>query len=319
MTGMIGVLSGTAALASDLLLRTVPIVIAGVLAAELLVALRIVDRIARVARPITSFSHLPPECGASFMMAFISPQAADAMLVDYHHQHFIGRRELIIAALLNSFPSIVMHWRYLIPVYAPLLGIYGMIYFFLLMAVGFFQTAIVMVAGRMLLPSPGDREHQAAPSRSASSWRIVATVTLAASARTLRRILVIMVPTIVFVAFLIQVGFFDALAAYMEGVSRYFPVPAEGLGVIAAKFGSYIAAASVASALLASGDLSGRDVVITLLVGNLLSSLVMSMRWFGSFYVAIFGPRLGTEIMLISASIRNGIVFLIIFLLAWAW
>lgn len=48
---------------------TVPFMIIGVIFTELIVALKAVDKIAFVARPITNLSE---ECGASFMTAFIS-------------------------------------------------------------------------------------------------------------------------------------------------------------------------------------------------------------------------------------------------------
>ncbi|MCT8337570.1 nucleoside recognition protein [Methanoculleus sp. Afa-1] len=319
MDGTAGIVSAALGLSLELLVRTVPIVVAGVLIAEILIALKITDRIASVAYPVTTFSHLPHECGASFLLAFISPQAADAMLVDYYHKGTIGRSELIIAALINSFPSVVMHWRYLVPVYLPLLGVFGLIYFAVLMGIGFLKTGIVMVAGRVLLhppPASGPPEKSSGPTL---SLREALRASLGPTARTLRRILGIMVPTLVIVAFLVEAGVFDAVAAYLEGASRLFPIPPEGLAIIAAKFGSYIAAASVASALLAAGDMTGKDIVITLLVANLLTSVVTYLRWLGSFYIAIFGPRRGTEIMLLSVTLQDGLLLVAIFLLAWFW
>ena len=319
MDGTAGIVSAALGLSLELLVRTVPIVVAGVLIAEILIALKITDRIASVAYPVTTFSHLPHECGASFLLAFISPQAADAMLVDYYHKGTIGRSELIIAALINSFPSVVMHWRYLVPVYLPLLGVFGLIYFAVLMGIGFLKTGIVMVAGRRLLPPPPASRPPEKSSGPTLSLREGLRASLGPAARTLRRILGIMVPTLVIVAFLVEAGVFDAVAAYLEGASRLFPIPPEGLAIIAAKFGSYIAAASVASALLAAGDMTGKDIVITLLVANLLTSVVTYLRWLGSFYIAIFGPRRGTEIMLLSVALQDGLLLVAIFLLAWFW
>ena len=115
----------TATLAAGLLGEMVPMMVAGVFLAEVLVALNITGRIATLSRPLTSFACLNEECGTSFLMAFVSPPAANAMLMDYHAKAIIGRKELIIAATMNSFPTVVMHWRYLLPVYIPLLGVPG--------------------------------------------------------------------------------------------------------------------------------------------------------------------------------------------------
>ncbi|KLK87910.1 nucleoside recognition protein [Methanoculleus sediminis] len=319
MDGTAEIVSAALGLSFELLVRTVPIVVAGVLIAEILIALRITDRIASVAYPVTTFSHLPRECGASFLLAFVSPQAADAMLVDYHHRGMIGRSELVVAALINSFPSVVMHWRYLIPVYVPLLGVFGLIYFGILMGIGFLKTGIVMVAGRVFLPGVPASGPPEKPPGPTPPVREAVRASLGPTVKTLRRILGIMIPTIVVVAFLVEAGVFDAVAAYLEGASRLFPIPPEGLAIVAAKFGSYVAAASLASGLLAAGELSGRDIVITLLVANLLTSVVTYLRWLGSFYAAIFGPKLGARIMILSVVLQDGLLLAAIFLLAWFW
>jgi hypothetical protein len=114
------------------------------------------ERIAFVARPITRFSHLSDATGASFMMAFFSAASANSMLAGYYHDGVIEKRELFVASLVNSFPATTMHWRSLLPVLIPLLGFTGLAYFGLLMLVGLLKTALVMAAGRLLLPGrPG--------------------------------------------------------------------------------------------------------------------------------------------------------------------
>jgi hypothetical protein len=308
----------TVTLAAGLLAETVPMMVVGVFLAEVLVALNLAGRIAALSRPLTSFARLNEECGTSFLMAFVSPPAANAMLADYHAQAIIGRRELIVAAVMNSFPTVVMHWRYLLPVYIPLLGIPGLIYFCLLMLVGLAKTAVVMVFGRVVLtPSP------CAPVRPAGAPGVTLSEALRqaymSSKTTLVRLLSVTVPTIVVVALLINAGVFDRLAGWMQGAGSVFPVPPEGFAIVAAQFGSFVAGASVASALLAAGDMTWQQIVLTLLVGNILTSVTRSVRWFGSSYVAIFGVRTGTEIMLVSTVLRNGIMVVLVAVLAYGF
>jgi hypothetical protein len=306
----------TATLAAGLLGEMVPMMVVGVFLAEVLVALKIAGRIATLSRPLTSFARLNEECGTSFLMAFVSPPAANAMLVDYHAKEIISRRELLVAATMNSFPTVVMHWRYLLPVYVLLLGIPGLIYFGLLMLIGLSKTAIVMVVGRAVLtPSPCAPVIQA--EKPVVTFREALRTACASSQKILVRLLSITVPTIVVVAFLINAGTFDWLAGLMQGAGAVFPVPPEGFAIIAAQFGSFVAGASVASALLAAGDMTWQQIVLTLLVGNVLTSVTRSIRWLGSSYVAIFGMRTGTEIMLVSTMLRNGIMVLLVAVLAY--
>ena len=309
----------TVVLAADLLGETVPMMIIGVFLAEVLVALNIAGRIAAISRPLTSFACLKEECGTSFLMAFVSPPAANSMLVDYHTKEIITQKELIIAATMNSFPTVVMHWRYLLPVYIPLLGIPGLIYFGLLMFVGLAKTVVIMVVGRTVLDPPPRIPVGPAEEPAVTTFREALRTACTSSRKVLGRLLSVTVPTIIIVAFLLNAGVFDRLAGMMQGAGAVFPVPPEGFAIIAAQFGSFVASAGVASALLAAGDMTWQQVILTLLVGNVLTSVTRGIRWLGSSYVAIFGLRTGTEVMLISTVLRNGIMVILVVVLAYGF
>ncbi|MDT8357103.1 MAG: nucleoside recognition protein [Methanomicrobiaceae archaeon] len=317
-------LASAAETSADLLFQSVPGIVLGILAAELLIALGVMGRVAIIARPLISFSHLRDECAGAFVMAFVSPTAANVMLVDYQGRGIIGKRELVLASLINSFPSVLMHWRVLLPVYIPLLGFAGLLYFAILTLVGFVKTGIVMVAARMLLPpvrdedqGDGDGDGDDAPGH--SGVKAILRETLRRAISPLKRILVVMIPTIFVVAVLMETGFFDLISSWVEGIAPFMPVPAEGLGIIAAHFAHSFAAASAAAPLYAKGLITTKDLLITLLIGSLLSSIPRTIRWYGTSYVGIFGPRVGTEVMLLSTGLRDGILAVVILVLVWLW
>ena len=316
---MTAFLHETALLTLDLLARTIPMMVAGVFAAELIMTFNATERLSRISRPLTTWSRLHHECGISFMMAFVSPKAANTMLAKYHRDGTITFREMVIAALMNSFPNVMMHWRTLLPVYVPLLGLTGLVYFAILVLVGIIKTVIVMIAGRRMLPVPGTLEMKTTEPAPRPGWREGVQTALKTSATPLRHILLISVPTIVIVAVLITLGFFDGVADLLQGVGSWFPVPAAGFAIIAAQFGSFIAGASVASTLLAAGTLSPQEIIITLLVGNILTSVTRGIRWYGTSYAAIFGPRTGAVIQVLSTGLRVIIMIGIIALLTIVW
>lgn len=315
---IINILFDAAMLASNLLIKTLPFMIVGVLIAELIVALRITDRISVAARPITSFTHLKHECGAAFMMAFISANSANAMLASYYNNNVIEKKELFIASMLNSFPAIVMHWRPLLPVLIPLLGTTGLIYFGMLMVVGLLKTSIIMVAGRFLLDgndcSNTNNQFAERPSLKDASRK-----SLQASMPTIKKIVTMTVVTMFIVAVLIKIGVFDALTSHLGGVCTYFPIPVAGLSIIAAQFAHYIAACTVASGLMSTGELTSKDVIIVLLVGTVLTSITQAVKWFIPSYVGLFGPKMGTQLIILSTAIMDGITLLLIFALALFW
>ncbi len=135
----------------------------------------------------------------------------------------------------------------------------------------------------------------------------------------IKRIVAITIPTTFIVFILMEIGVFDTFASYLSGVSTYFPIPLEGLTIIAAQFGNFIAANTIASNLLTTGVLTGKEVVITLLVADVLSTIMVTVRWLIPYYLGIFGPRIGTEIMVLATTIRTGIMIVVIFALALFW
>lgn len=314
MIDMHQVLLNATQLSLHFLSKSIPFMIAGVILAELIVALKFVDKIAFITKPITNFAHLSDECGTSFIAAFVSPASANTMLASFYNDGLIEKKELFIAAMMNSFPSIVMHWRSVLPVLIPLLGMAGIIYFCLLMLVGMIKTSLLMVAGKFLLP----KRNNFNPSRNYSvrpPVKDAVKLSLQKSKRTIKRILIITVPTTFIVFTLYTIGVFDKLASHLNIASKLFPVPPEGLSIIAAYFAGYIAAVTVAGNILSAGMLTAKSVVITLLVGNVLSSLVKMVRFSTPYYVGIFGPKIGIQIMLLSATIRTGIIIGVIFIL----
>ena len=352
MTDIAGILIESTATTFAILSKSLPPIVLGLVLAELIMVYNAAERIAFIARPITRFSHLSDAAGASFILAFFSAASANSMLAGFYRDRIIEKRELFVASLVNSFPATTMHWRSLLPVLIPLLGFTGLVYFGHLMLVGLLKTAVVMVAGRLLLDgkrrgapgevtreeagespgmttggSPGKTNAEAStpfeilegrseggrrrrsrlPMREAlkRSWR---------EARPKVVKVVKMTTAIMFlVSVLIQVGAFDLLALHLSGISRYLPIPAAGLGIIAAQFGGYIAAYTVAGGLLAAGELSGKEVVVTLMIGNVITSAAWAARWLIPSHAAIFGPRIGTQLVICSTGLRNLIMLSVAF------
>ena len=204
----------------------------------------------------------------------------------------------------------------MLPVLVPLLGVVGIIYFGMLTLVGLIKTVLIMIAGRILLEKKDRRQSQNCKYESESrsedknktvklpSLKETVRISLQTSKPLIKRIVAITIPTTFIVFILMEIGAFDILAYYLSGVSTYFPIPVEGLTIIAAQFGNFIAANTIASNLLVTGVLTGKEVVITLLVADVLSTIMVTVRWLIPYYLGIFGPRIGTEIMVIAGKVQ---------------
>ncbi len=326
MTDMVQILIESASTSFCLLSKSLPPMILGLILAELIVVYNAAERISFLAKPITRFSHLSDAAGASFMMAFFSAASANSMLAGYYNDRIIEKRELFVASLVNSFPATTMHWRALLPVLLPLLGFTGLVYFGLLMLVGLLKTALVMAAGRLLLPArPGVRTAEIAfefedlgdgigrgngrGKGSANEDRPPFWKALKISARAARpkvvRVVKMTTLIMLLVSVLIQVGGFDLLTQKLSGIGGLLPLPAAGISIIAAQFAGYVAAYTVAGGLLAAGELSGKEVVVTLMIGNVITSVGWAIRWLIPSHAGIFGPRIGTELVIFSTGLRD--------------
>lgn len=294
----------------------IPVMVIGVVAAEFLVEIGWIHRIGFIVSPLTRFAHLREECSISFITAFGSPAASNSMLKKLYDGGVIERKEVIVASLINSFPSIIMHWRTLLPVFIPLLGMAGMIYLGILTAVGLLRTLVTLLIGRFLLIEkqyvPNNIIHQH------PSYLNSFKLSIKKSKKTIYRIITMTIPVTILVFVMIDAGFFEILAALLKEHAVFVLVPVEALPIIAAQFTANIAAYTIAGNLLSAGILNTKEIVVSLLVGKILSS-IMSVRILIPYYVGIFGSKLGTQIMIYSAILREGILIVATVILAIFW
>ena len=320
---MITILLTAAIFAAELLLRTLPFIILGVIIGEFLITLKIVDKIAILAKPIIGFAHLRKECGVCFLMSFASPVASDAMLADYHAKKLITKKEMFLASLINcSFPgNIAEFFLYSLPVTIPLLGLAGIGYSIIFLLIGLVEAGLLMVVSRLMLekrhdtfePSTDIERKERIPLANAFTHSVKASIP------TIKRITLIIVPVLFVVCILIEVGVFDALASYLSDISSYFPIPPAGLGIIAVQFVDFVAACAVASPLLSAGDITGKEVIVALLTGNVLASTVMAFRSGMPYLIGIFGFRSGLELTVLSTIIWTSITIFFIIILVMFW
>ena len=108
------------------------------------------------------------------------------------------------------------------------------------------------------------------------------------------------------------------LSAYLKDLPVLKSLPPPALPVIAAWFASNIGAYTIASKLLTDGIMTSREILITLLVGRVLSSVVR-LRFTIPYYTGIFSPKLGTHIMLLATMMQEGLTIIVIAILVVLW
>ncbi len=287
------------------LLTVVPLFLLGVVLAQLFVELHWLDQLSWLARPLTRFGHLHPECAGTFVVAIISPTAGHSMLARYLAEKRIGRSELIIAAIVNALPGYIAQGRSVLPVTIPLIGIFGLLYYGLVLLADLVKSLVLLAVGCVILPKRklNDIDTQA-PSRAQRPDLGQAFLSaLRCAGNTAPKILLTMIPVTFGVFVLINLGIFEYSAKHLGVVARYFPIRLESLPIVATRLISPIGAYTMAGGLLAKGVLGGKDIVMALLVGTLLAT-IPNVRYLIPYYFGIFGPAIGMQLVLVSTLLR---------------
>lgn len=285
-------------------IRTIPMIFLGIVFVNILENIGWTRRIGWIAKPFTRLGRLKEISGASFIVSFGSPSSGNAMLMQLFRDKKIDRKEMYIASLANTFPAALMHWRSMLPVLIPLLGLTGVIYFMTFVLIGFIKTIAVLIVGRFILKDNLEVLHVEKQNYINLKTIDLLKKSVKQSLPLMKRVVFITIPVTVLVFYLIDYGVFDWLSLHIKGVTRIFPIPVEGLSIAAAYFGQTVAAYTIAGNMLAAGAISSKNIVLSLLLGQLLSSVISSFRYSAPYYIGIFGAKMGAELLVYSSVLR---------------
>lgn len=303
-------------LALQYLLSVIPATIAGIILMELLIELGWVQKLGFITAPFMRFGHLREEVGVSFFVSFGSPTAGNSMVAELNKKGLIDDKETLVASLVTSFPATFIFVRDLTPVLIILLGTTGIIYLGIIVGVGLLRTVISLALGRFLLPPKKTAIIQ--QNIKTKKFRNALQSAILSSWVPLRKIIPTMIIAAIIVFQLIDIGFFDMLSAYLKDLPVLKSLPVQALPIIAAWFASNVAAYTIAGKLLTDGIMTSKEIVITLLLGRVLSSIVR-LRFTIPYYTGIFSPKLGMQIMLIATLMQEGLTIIVIAFLAVLW
>ena len=299
------------------LLRTLAFVAGGLLVGQLIEGLGWTARLGVLAWPLIRLARLPREAGAAFSAAFASGVGANTLLYTSWQEGRLDKRQLVLANILNAaLPAYFLHLPTTFFVVYALLGRAALVYFGLTLSAALLRTLGVIVLGRLLFPAqPAVSEPEPGRRR---SWSEIFRETWDKFQVRLRRMLLIIVPVYVLVFLLARSGFFAWLGRALAGWISSQVVPVEAMSVIvfavAAEFTSGFAAAG---ALMHTGSLALKQVVIALLLGNVAATPLRALRHQLPHYLGIYSPRLGAKLLALGQGARVLSVLVVTVLYIW--
>jgi Uncharacterized protein conserved in archaea len=291
----------------------------GLFVGTLIEALQWTRAVAKVAQPLVRLGRLKDVAGASFSLAFFSGAAANTMLAEAYEKGEISKREVMLSNLFNSLPTYFLHLPTLFFIAAPFVGAAAGLYVSFTVAAALLRTLAIVLLGRLTLPPlPEGCVTCRLPENTRWDWRGALDKTWKRFKRRLPRMVFYTIPIYVAFFFLKRWGVFDALEAYMtEHVSFLSWLPPQAMSIIAFHMAAETTAGyAAAGALVATGGLTIKQLVLALLVGNILSSPVRAVRHQFPYYAGIFKPSLALNLIVSNQLLRAGSIALVTLLYA---
>lgn len=293
--------------------RLVIFISIGLFIGNFLEAMRWTTAASRLATPLIRISHLKDISGASFSMAFFSGVAANTMLADAYQTKKLTRRELIFSNLFNSLPTYFLHLPTMFFIIAPVIKSAALIYLGLTVFSAVLRTFFVIVLSRLMLPRQEQGCVVCQIPDDKGGFKKILEKSLRRFKKRLRSILAYTLPIYIIFFFMGKAGIFQALQQWLAGAGLGLGwLPPQAMSIIAFQMATeFSAGVAAAGALLDSGSMLAKEVVLALLVGNILSSPMRAFRHQFPYYAGIFKPKMAMQMIVYNQAMRVGSLILV--------
>lgn len=278
--------------------------------------------------PLTGLGRIRREAGPAFLMAFQSGAVANSMLVTQRDAGTLNNRELYTSIYVVSALSLFAH----LPTFVVPIGVaFGWEATIALFAVRFLaivlQIIMTLLLSRFIVerffptfsvttPSPqNETTARKIHERSSGFWSTV----WKRSRKTLRRLLIYLIPSFLGLAILEYQGFFSWLGEAMPTLFSFRFLPAESVAIIPAQALSLYNGAIAAANFIDAGNITTHQAVIVILFGSMVTAPVRTLRHALPTYVAILGARPGMFMAVSAQLIRMSFLFVCTLALMLYW
>lgn len=289
------------------LIRLTFFISVGLLVGILVESLNWARVMAKLAAPLTRAARLQDVSGAAFSMAFFSGVSANTMLAEAHTQGRLTTRELMFANLFNSMPTFFLHLPTMYALTRSIIGDLADTYVGLAVLAAMLRTLSVVVAGRLLNPPlPEGCIPCRLDEQKPKTTREVLTRAMGRFTKRIRRIMRITLPVYALFFFIQRAGLFDAIERFTSSHLAFLSwLPPKVVSVVAIhSTGELAAGLSALKPLLADGVITPQLAILTLLIGNILSSPMRAVRHQYPYYAGIFPQRAALMLIVASQTLR---------------
>jgi len=289
------------------LMRLMLAISAGLVAGEIIESSGWTRRIARIAGPLFRFGRLGNRCSVAFTTAFISGVASNTMLQNYYKDKKITRKQLYLTNLANQLPAFFAHLPTTFFMVIPLTRWAGALYFFLTFLAAILRMACVLIYGHFRLPRENIVTDAESPAMalSAKEFSVIWRNLWKKFPTRLIGMAVYVIPIYVIVFILNSMHVFEMTRDWLARYITTSFIPMESLSLVVLSFTAEFASGfAAAGALMDAGLITTQQTVLALIAGNVIAAPIRTLRHQLPWYVGIFSPRMGLELILMGQGFR---------------
>ncbi|AKB19868.1 MULTISPECIES: nucleoside recognition domain-containing protein [unclassified Methanosarcina] len=297
----------------DFALPILVMIFVGLVGTSVLVELGLMQKISKFVSPIFAYTNLPETCASTFVVAIGSAVASNSMLFQAKKENCINEKEVVLCSMMNATPAYFRElFTYQIPIVLPALGlVVGGFYSLVFVITAVFKILVIAVASKLFLKGNSCK----APETRNTEKVALKTALKRALKKEFKVFLKIagiylLATTVIFV--LQDHGAFEIFSVLP--LAELFEIPPETIVPLTSYVASPILGISLLGPMLHSGEITNVQAMIVLMLGSMFMLPVFAIRSQLPKKVAIFGTRLGVQIVVYSTTLSI-IVRLVVLLL----
>lgn len=286
----------------DFALPVLITIFVGLVGTSVLIELGLMQKFSRLISPIFAYTNLPDTCASAFIVSIGSTVAANSMLFQAKEENCLEDREVLLCAMMNATPAYFRElFTYQIPIVLPALGlVVGGFYSLVFVATAVFKILVIAVASKLFLKGNSCR----APETHSMEKVSLKNAFIRAFRKEFRAFLKIagvylIATTIIFV--LQDKGAFEIFSVLP--LAELFKIPPGSIIPLTSYVASPILGISLLGPMIHSGEITDIQAMIVLMLGSMFMLPIFALRSQLPGKVAIFGTRLGLQIVAYSTAI----------------
>jgi len=286
----------------DFALPVLLMIFIGLVGTSMLVELGFMQKFSKLVSPIFAYTNLPDTCASAFVVSIGSTVAANSMLFQAKKDNCLDDNETLLCAMMNATPAYFRElFTYQIPIVLPALGlIVGGFYTFVFIATAIIKILIIALASRLFLKGKSCKVPETVSMKKVN-WKNAFVHSLKKELRPFIRISGIYLLATAVIFILQERGAFKFLSVLP--FAEFFKIPPESILPLTSYVASPILGISMLGPMIHSGEITNIQAMIVLMLGSMFMLPIFAIRSQLPGKIAIFGTRLGTQIVLYSTSI----------------